>query len=222
METKICTKCDIEKNITEFRKNGKYIRSTCKECERKYSLKYYYKNKKDIEDKNRKKAKEYYYKNRERKLKYQREYRLKHKGETNEQSKKSRQNNKEYYTLYYKNYSRKRRKEKLYKFKDRIRANIKISFIKKGKAKSKKTEEILGISLQEFYQYLLKTFYKNYGYEWDGIEEVHIDHIIPLHTAKTEEEIINLCYYKNLQLLKAKDNLSKSDKLNWKLENNDD
>ena len=66
-----------------------------------------------------------------------------------------------------------------------------------------------------FINHLLETFKNNYGYKWDGIEKVHIDHIIPLATAKTKEEVIKLCYYTNLQLLKAKDNIEKGNKLNW-------
>ena len=45
-----------------------------------------------------------------------------------------------------------------------------------------------------------------------------IEDIIPLATAKTEEDVIKLCHYTNLQLLKGEDNLSKGDKLDWKLE----
>ena len=48
---------------------------------------------------------------------------------------------------------------------------------------------------------------------------MHIDHIIPLCTVNTKEEIIKLCHYSNLQLLKAKDNLEKKDKLEWELKN---
>ena len=47
---------------------------------------------------------------------------------------------------------------------------------------------------------------------YDNKEKVHIDHIIPLATAKTEEDVIKLCHYTNLQLLKAKDNLKKGAK----------
>jgi len=55
------------------------------------------------------------------------------------------------------------------------------------------------------------------GIEWNGIEKVQIDHIKPLKYAKTEEEVIKLCHYTNLQLLKEKDNLEKSFKLDWEL-----
>ena len=54
--------------------------------------------------------------------------------------------------------------------------------------------------------------------EFGNLKNVHIDHIIPMSTAKSEEEVIKLNQYTNLQLLKAEDNLEKSDKLNWKLE----
>lgn len=37
METKICTKCHIEKNISEFYKSGKYYNSICKKCKIKYN-----------------------------------------------------------------------------------------------------------------------------------------------------------------------------------------
>lgn len=66
--------------------------------------------------------------------------------------------------------------------------------------------------LDFFVNYLLETYKKNYGVEYDNKEKVHIDHITPLSTAKTEEDVIKLCHYSNLQLLKAEDNLKKSNK----------
>ena len=45
----------------------------------------------------------------------------------------------------------------------------------------------------------------------------HIDHIIPLATAKTEKEVLDLCKINNLQLLTPEDNMSKKDKLDWSL-----
>ena len=83
--------------------------------------------------------------------------------------------------------------------------------------KKESTEKILDCSIDFFINYLLQTFKDNYGYEYNGIEKVHIDHIIPLATAKTEEDVIKLCHYSNLQLLKAKDNLEKGAKLNYEL-----
>lgn len=46
---------------------------------------------------------------------------------------------------------------------------------------------------------------------WDNREDWHIDHIIPLASANSEEELIALCYYLNLNPIWAHDNMSKSD-----------
>ena len=51
------------------------------------------------------------------------------------------------------------------------------------------------------------------GMSWDNRSEWHIDHIIPLSSAKTDEEIYKLCHYTNLQPLWAEDNLKKSNKI---------
>lgn len=48
---------------------------------------------------------------------------------------------------------------------------------------------------------------------WNNHGKWHIDHIIPLSSANTEEELIKLCHYSNLQPLWAKDNLSKGNKI---------
>jgi len=41
----------------------------------------------------------------------------------------------------------------------------------------------------------------------------HIDHIIPLSSAKTEGEFYELCHYTNLQPLWAENNIKKSNKI---------
>jgi hypothetical protein len=51
------------------------------------------------------------------------------------------------------------------------------------------------------------------GMSWDNKNEWHIDHIIPLSSAQTEEELYKLCHYTNLQPLWAEDNLRKSNKI---------
>ena len=56
------------------------------------------------------------------------------------------------------------------------------------------------------------------GMSWDNYGKWHIDHIIPLNSAKTEEEIIKLCYYTNLQPLWASDNIRKKDKTDRQFE----
>lgn len=91
------------------------------------------------------------------------------------------------------------------------------SFNRRNKQKNRRSAELLGCDIDYFLAHLLKTYEDIYDVEWDGKGIVHIDHIKPLATAKTEEEVIKLCHYTNLQLLKGEDNLSKGDRLDWKV-----
>ena len=43
-------------------------------------------------------------------------------------------------------------------------------------------------------------------------KDMTIDHIIPISSGNTEEEVIKLCHYNNLQPLWAEENLLKSNK----------
>ena len=79
------------------------------------------------------------------------------------------------------------------------------------KGKSKRTDEILGISLAEFQGYLEKKFTD--GMCWENYGKWHIDHKIPLSSALNEEELYKLCHFTNLQPLWAEDNIRKGNKL---------
>jgi hypothetical protein len=48
------------------------------------------------------------------------------------------------------------------------------------------------------------------GMSWENHGAWHIDHKIPLCSAKTEKELLNLFHYKNLQPLWAEENLRKN------------
>ena len=85
------------------------------------------------------------------------------------------------------------------------------SFTRCKNKKNKRTEEILGCDIFLFRDYIKSKFkegmtLENYG-DWQ------IDHIMPLATAKTEEDVIRLCHYTNLQPLWASENREKSDKI---------
>lgn len=232
-------------NFRVYNKKGKkFIQSICKKCENERNKIYTQKHKEEIAKykkeyaiMNAEKIKEYkriYYKENLEKIKQRKKEQYEqNKTDILAKNKIYRQKNiqrcKENHRKYYENhkdkiiaritkYKKERRKQdKIYKVKCQVRHLIGLSFARKGYIKSKKTEEILGMDLLNFYNYLLRTFRNNYGYEWDGIESVHIDHIIPLSMAKTEKEVISLCHYTNLQLLKAKDNLQKQDKTDYKI-----
>ncbi len=79
--------------------------------------------------------------------------------------------------------------------------------LKRGYRKGSRTEEILGISHSEFAGWMESKF--SDGMSWDNMGEWHIDHIIPLCSAKTEEEYRKLNHYTNLQPLWGEENLQK-------------
>lgn len=234
MEIRVCKSCGIEKNIIEFRKtlckknNKFYYRSKCKECESKDNLErtreYYILHKKvskktkpyekyieefngDIE-----KARTKYKKIKARE--YKKYYYYTHQEQRKIKDKLYYQKNKK---IIIEKEKEKKKRNIEFKLKKQIRTMLWNSFKRNNHTKKEKSEKILGCGLDYFYKYLLQTFKDNYGYEWDKIEPVHIDHIYPISLAKNEEDITKLCHYSNLQLLKAQDNLEKNDKLDWKL-----
>jgi len=91
-----------------------------------------------------------------------------------------------------------------------LRALIYHSFSRKNFKKYLKTETVLGCSLDDAKKHIESQFKDGMTWENQGMFGWHIDHKIPLASAKTIEEVIKLCHYTNLQPLWAKDNLSKS------------
>ena len=69
----------------------------------------------------------------------------------------------------------------------------------------------MGCSPLQLKEHLEKQFTN--GMCWENRSKWHIDHIIPLSSAKTEDELYNLCHYTNLQPLWAVDNLKKSNRI---------
>lgn len=72
------------------------------------------------------------------------------------------------------------------------------------------TEEILGCSIPDFVSHIESQF--KVGMSFDNRKDWHLDHIIPISYAKTEEEIIKLNHYTNYQPLWASENLAKGNK----------
>lgn len=238
METKVCRICGIEKAIEEYNKcpGRKCRRTECKECQAETSRKYRLNNKEELNKKHREYVKKHkmqykeyahncYLKHKNKREEEKKEYYSKHKEELKQYNKKYYISNKEKirsninkyrkenHKIITKKLKEKRRMEPIFKLKCNIRSLIWCSFTRKEYSKNKSCEEILGCSVGYFVNHLLGTFKDNYGYEWDGTEKVHIDHKKPLKYAITEEDVIKLCHYTNLQLLKAEDNLKKGCKI---------
>jgi len=89
-----------------------------------------------------------------------------------------------------------------------------------GQKKNVNSLKLLGLKTwQQLVKHLSKQFHdhpktgEEMTFDNHGLYGWHIDHIIPLSSAKTEEEIIKLCHYTNLQPLWAEENLAKSNKI---------
>ena len=173
------------KNKDKYSERNKIYREENKE-QIKEKHKIYYENNKD-------KIMDNHFKNREHNLKRMQQWK---------------KDNRPKLRDYQNNYNSIRIKtDPLYRLKLNIRRNIASSIKRKGFVKTKKTHEILGCSIELFKQHLESKFeswmtWDNYGlyngtsnYGWD------IDHIIPSSTGLTEEEVIKLNHYTNLQPL---------------------
>lgn len=238
---KFCKECLIEKHTDDFyygknkckecsKKSFKEYYKNNKEQKLEYQKKYH--------EENTDQAKEYkklYNELNSERLKEQRKVKY----ENNKEIVKEK--SKEYYTLnkdkinlrrrlnkrgkyYYQKYKDKHlkkvyeyRKMKMktdpfYKFKHQIRNLIRNAFKRGFTTKSKKTIEILGCSFEEFKLHLESQFdewmnWENQGTYW------HMDHIIPISSAQTEEDVWRLNHYTNFQPLYWEDNLKKSNKI---------
>jgi hypothetical protein len=81
----------------------------------------------------------------------------------------------------------------------------------KGYSKTSKTSEMLGCDWNHLMAHLEAKFVD--GMTWGNRHLWHIDHITPLASATSEEELIKLNHYTNLQPLWAEDNLRKGNRI---------
>lgn len=237
---KICSKCLLEKDVCEFHKhkgtNDGYY-TICKICRKPISKKYveenkelistrrskkYYENHKENllksrerikneRDKRLEMSKRYYDNNKENVKEYQKKYYELNKEKTKERARNWEKNNRERKNKKLNERNKIRKQEDIFfKLKTKLKTDIYISL--KRRKKSKTLEQIIGLSLEDYKKYIENQFedwmtWENWGrYTW------HIDHIIPLCSAKTEEEVYLLWHYTNLRPLSANENLKKGGK----------
>lgn len=223
MESKVCTICKKNKEITFFNKNKRIkdgYHYSCRPCVKEYaklrydkenSKKYYNsniieikKNRKIFRDNNKEKIKE------QNKKSYKKSS-IKMLAQKKIYCKKNKEKIIKYQTKYQREYrQRKILTDDLYKAKTTIRDLIKRAIRDKNFTKKSKAAQILGCSFEEFKKYIENKWeswmiWENYG-NWNGISnEINksweYDHIIPVCTAKTKEEFIKLNHYTNFQPL---------------------
>ncbi len=224
---KKCNRCNIEQELKLFcndksSKDGH--KSICKACNRSYRIKnkdrdkeyrllnkdkrreynknrdkkaiskakaiYYELNRDEIINK----RKSHYNKNRDRKIEYQKQYQ---------------QNNKEKRNKYL---SERRESDPLFRLITNIRNLINNSFYEMNYSKISRTQDIIGCSFEELKNHLEFKWESWMNWENRGLYNGElnfgwdIDHITPLSFAKTEEELVLLNHYTNLQPLCSKIN----------------
>ena len=109
-------------------------------------------------------------------------------------------------------YNKERRiKDPLFKLYDCIQTSIYSSFKHEGIKKSKRTEQILGCTIEEFKIYIENQFedwmsWSNYGiYIKDQFNQGwDLDHRIAVSSATTEADLLSLNHYSNFQPLCSK------------------
>ena len=207
---KYCPACKETKPIDSFRKNtGKKsgAQSYCTPCMTEYARYHRLENKdkyrafdmssidRGVKDRN---SKQYREDNKE--ICYQREIAAR--------SKKP-----DYYASKAREAMRKKREENpLFRVQSTIRCRINGAMRKLGYKKGSRTQEILGCDWDMFKTHIEKQFTK--GMAWDDMGvKIHIDHIVPISTASTEDELIALNHFTNLRPMWARDNMVKGAKV---------
>lgn len=127
--------------------------------------------------------------------------------------------NREFKRSYMRDYARTRAQEDpMFRLNRRVRVHSSRAAKYAGMNKLSRSFELLGTDLETFKAHMESLFTGGMCWEKMG-REIHIDHIVPLASGKTPEEIWALCHYTNLQPLWAFDNLSKGAKLPDQLPN---
>ena len=110
--------------------------------------------------------------------------------------------------------NKKRASDPMFRLAENIRSAIWRSLKSEGYAKSSSTNEILGCDSSAFCAHIERQFTKGMSWEKLGLE-IHIDHIVPLATAKTKEDVFALNHYTNLRPCWADENMRKADKMEF-------
>lgn len=199
-----CTKCYESKLIYDFCKDKRKpygYRRTCKTCYNKRAIEI--SRKKGVKPRRRVVAYDDLTQKQKRQI-YNKRYREKNKEKIKEWRKNNRTKIREQQRKY-------NSKDPLFKVKRSVRRAIHKHIKKRGYTKKAKSFKILGCPFDVFKQYIERQFTK--GMTWDNYGDWHLDHIIPMASATTEEEVLKLNHYTNFQPLWAEDNLKKSDKI---------
>jgi len=216
MKNKKCNKCQKIRLIKFFNKRKASIdglQKICKDCSKLNSKNYYINNKAYYEQR--------YLSNKDSILSRNREWNKHNKDKILKHKQRFHQNNPTYHQDYTKInkeiLNEKRRIRESYRSKTDTLFKLKKNYRNRiydyysGTNRSKRSKEIIGLSWDEFKNYLESKFQP--GMNWDNYGAWHIDHIVPLCSASNEIELEKLFYYTNCRPLWAKENIQKGGKI---------
>lgn len=210
---KKCTKCKSSKIESSFHKDkstkdGRV--SICKQCKSEYRKAYYQKDPEKFRD-------------------YSRDWHKEHPDLSKEIQKRKREKNPDYYKKkrkeqYWsdpdtakeqnKNYARERaRLDPVYRLKLRCRKRIWAAFKEGGYSKRSTSFDLIGCDINKLMRHIESQFKPDMS--WDNYGQWHVDHIIPLASAKNEDDVQRLCHYTNLQPLWAEENIRKGARVDY-------
>jgi hypothetical protein len=197
--TKVCSKCKQTKSTTEFNKDKHKkdgLNSYCKSCKAEKDKKWVENNR----DTYNKCFKNWVENNKSHYQQYQQQWIDNNRDKVNEYAKKS---------------QLKQRQDPKVKLHHAIRARINERVKQQGTNKSKPTLEIVGLDSWDKLREHIELQFTD-GMNWDNYGNQpgnwSIDHIIPISSAKTEEEIYKLNHYTNLRPMWHIDNIKKGNK----------
>lgn len=190
---KKCSQCQLIKPKTHFskhriQKDG--LNSECKLCSKNRVIKW---AKKNVKKANLNKKR----------------WSLLNPDKTKAATRKWSQNNKDKVNAKCRRFYHKHKNNPLYKISLSLRSRTLIAIKRKCWKKQNKFNAYIGCSLQELKNHIEKQFKPGMSWNNHSLHGWHIDHIVPLCSAKTVKELYKLCHYKNLQPLWAQENHSK-------------
>ena len=207
---RLCSVCNISKPLSEYdvrRDSPTGHKGYCKQCRNKrakarrdtgHRVREYEKSE---AQKSRRKEYRCSEQGRKKYAEYKQSESYRQKERRYEQSEKAKLRRRKYTITRY-------REDPQFNLKMRLRRRALDAIQKQGYGKNTKTMQMLGCDWKHLKQHIESQF--STGMTWENKHLWHVDHIIPLVSAKTEEELIKLCHWTNLQPLWAEDNLRKS------------
>lgn len=135
-----------------------------------------------------------------------------HQEQFKESNRRYKQENKQKIADYERN---RRQKDPIHRFRSSFICLIRGYLRKKGYKGSKTTWEIVGCDFDTFLTYISNQFEEGMTLETYGHDKGcwNIDHIVPISTAETDEDLERLNHYTNLRPMWASENYKKSRKM---------